>query len=308
MRISGTTKLIGILGHPVSHTLSPRMHNAAFEAMGLDICYIPLEVLPEDLEKAITGMKAMGFLGANVTIPHKVDVARLVDRLEGIASITGAINTIVNKSGMLVGHNTDGAGFIRALEEAVDVDYPKAKPLLIGAGGAARSIALALAEKNIERLTIVNRNRQRSEDLKVLLTKTFPQLPVETMTFEDDLEEPILSSNIVINATSVGLEDNLKMPEVPVDRLTKDHVVCDIVYTQDQETQFLTAARGKGATTLGGLGMLLHQGAAAIQLWTGVEPPIDVMRGAIESRRTDNPADSQKATANRRDPGCEGSR
>lgn len=307
MRISGTTKLIGILGHPVSHTLSPRMHNAAFEAMGLDICYVPLEVPPEDLQEALAGMRAMGFLGANVTVPHKINAAKMMDRLEGIAAITGAINTIVNKSGSLVGHNTDGAGFIRALEEGVDIDFPSAQPLIIGAGGAARAIALALAEKSIKRLTIVNRNRQRSEDLSSLLTHSFPGLSVEIMTFDDDLTGSIASSNVVINATSIGLEGNLKMPPVPVDRLTKDHVVCDIVYTQTQETQFLMAARGKGAITLGGLGMLLHQGAAAIQLWTGVEPPIDVMRGAIESKRTDNTADSQKAAANRRDPGSKGS-
>jgi shikimate dehydrogenase len=283
------------------------MHNAAFEAMGLDICYIPLEVTPDDLSDAIAGMKAMGFLGANVTIPHKVNAAKMMDKLMGIAAITGAVNTIVSESGSLVGHNTDGAGFIRALAEVVDVDFQTAQPLILGAGGAARSIAVALAEKGVKLLTIVNRTRQRSEDLSALLTHSFPHLSIEIRIFEDDLEDSIESSNIVINATSVGLESNLKMPQVPVDRLTKDHVVCDIVYTQTQETQFLTTARGKGATTLGGLGMLLHQGAAAIQLWTGVEPPIDVMRGAIESKRTDNSADSQEVAADRRDPGGQGS-
>lgn len=307
MDISGTTKLIGILGHPVAHTISPQMHNAAFKAMGLDICYIPLEVHPDALKDAIAGIKAMGFLGANITIPHKVEAAKLMDRLEGIAAITGAVNTIVNESGSLIGHNTDGVGFIRSLEETVDIDFQAAEPMIIGAGGAARSIAVALAEKHVKRVTILNRTRERSETLTVLLAKAFPDLPVEILTFEDDLKGPILSSNLVINATSLGLKSNLKMPPVPVDRLTKDHVVCDIVYTQTQETKFLTAARGKGATTLGGLGMLLHQGAAAIQLWTGVEPPIDVMRGAIESKRTDNPADSQKAAADWRDPGNEGS-
>jgi|SRR5665811_1515897 len=292
MQISGTTKLIGILGHPVSHTLSPRMQNAAFQSMGLDICYVPLDVSPEALKDAIDGIKAMGFIGANVTIPHKVDAANMMDRLERIAAITGAVNTIVNESGSLVGHNTDGIGFIRALEEVVDVDFQTARPLIIGAGGAARSIAVALAEKSIERLTVINRDRQRSSDLKVMLNASFPDLPVEISTFEEDMEGPILASNIVINATSIGLEGSLKMPPVPVDRLTKDHVVCDIVYKQSQETPFLAAAGGEGATTLGGLGMLLHQGAAAIRLWTGVEAPIGVMRGAVESKRTDKSADS----------------
>lgn len=292
LQISGTTKLIGILGHPVSHTLSPRMQNAAFQAMGLDICYVPLDVPPEALKDALAGMKAMGFIGANVTIPLKVDAASMMDRLEGIAAITGAVNTIVSKSGSLVGHNTDGVGFMRALEEVVDVDFKAAKPLIIGAGGAARSIAVALAEKGVKRLIIINRNSQRSSELRVMLNNSFPDIPVETMTFEEDMEGAFLASNIVINATSIGLEGNLKMPPVPVDRLTKDHVVCDIVYKQSQETPFLAAAGGQGATTLGGLGMLLHQGAAAIHLWTGVEAPIGVMRGAIESKRTDNSAGS----------------
>jgi shikimate dehydrogenase len=282
LNITGKTKLIGILGHPVSHSLSPRMQNAAFDALGLDICYVPLEVMPEDLENAVRGLTAMRFIGANVTIPHKVPVAGLVDRLEGAAAITGAVNTIVNEQGSLVGHNTDGSGFIRSLAEIVSIDFTAEAALLVGSGGAARSIAVALAEKGIGRLAIINRSRDNAEELKDLLASNFPAMSITIRTPEDENEDLISSSKIVINATSVGLEGDLKMPPLQVDRLTNDHVVCDIVYTQSQETPFLVAARGKGATTLGGLGMLLHQGAAAIHLWTGIEPPIDVMRGAIE--------------------------
>lgn len=283
MKITGNTKLIGILGNPISHTLSPRMQNAAFEAMGLDICYVPLEVAATDLEDAIHGLKAMRFLGANITIPHKVQAAQLVDRLEGAAAVTGAVNTIVNDSGSLVGHNTDGTGFIRSLKEVARINFAAEAALLIGAGGAARSIAVALAEEGINRLTIINRTRAHAEEIKSLVLVNFPDLSIMVRTPEEDNEELLMGSKLVINATSAGLEGNLKMPPAAVDRLTKDHVVCDIVYTQSQETPFLVAARGKGASTLGGLGMLLHQGAVAIQLWTGFEPPIDVMRGAIES-------------------------
>ena len=282
MDITGGTKLIGIVGFPVSHTLSPRMHNSAFNALGLDISYVPLEVKPEDLPDAIHGLKAMGFLGANVTVPHKVRAAELMDRLEGDAVITGAINTIVLQDGRLIGHNTDGIGFIKSLEEVMKNDLNNASALLIGAGGAARSIAVSLAEKNIKQLSIINRSRQRAEELGDLLKRNFPALPLEVRTLDEANEDLVISSKIVINATSIGLEGDLKMPPLAVDKLTKDHVVCDIVYTQSQETPLLSAARGKGANTMGGLGMLLHQGAAAIHLWTGVDPPIDVMREAIE--------------------------
>ena len=282
MDITGETKLIGILGFPVAHSLSPRMQNSAFDALGLDIRYVPLEVKPKDLPDAVRGLRAMGFLGANVTIPHKVRAAELVDRLEGEAVITGAINTIVLQDGHLVGHNTDGIGFIKSLEEVTNNELRKSSALLIGAGGAARSIAVALAEKGIKQLAIINRSRDRAEELADLLQRNFPSLHLELRSPEDANEDLVISSKIVINATSIGLKGDLKMPPLAVDKLTKDHVVCDIVYTQSQETPLLLAARGKGASTMGGLGMLLHQGAAAIHLWTGVDPPIDVMREAIE--------------------------
>ena len=282
MEITGRTKLIGILGYPVSHSLSPRMQNAAFDAMNLDIRYVPLEVKPEDLGDAVAGLKAMGFLGANVTIPHKVPVVEFMDRLEGAASITGAVNTIVNRDGVLIGHNTDGAGFIKSLEEVKKGDFSTTAALLIGAGGAARSIAVVLAERGISQISIINRSRDRAEELAKLLKRNFPALPVEIRMPDEANEDIVVSSKIIINATSVGLEGDLKMPPLAVDKLTKDHVVCDIVYTQSQDTPLLSAARGKGASTLGGLGMLLHQGAVAIHLWTGVDPPIEVMREAIE--------------------------
>jgi len=297
VNITGKTKLIGILGHPVTHSLSPRMQNAAFNALGLDICYVPLDVKPENLDDALRGLTAMRFIGANVTIPHKVAVAERMDRLEGAAAITGAVNTILNQEGTLVGFNTDGQGFIRSLEEVATLDFKNEAALMVGAGGAARSIAVALAERGIERLAIINRSERRAKALQALLARNFPDLPVEILSLDDDSNELLASSKIVINATSIGLTGDLKMPPLAVDKLTKDHVACDIVYTQSRETPFLSAARVNRATTLGGLGMLLHQGAAAIHLWTGVEPPIDVMRGAIESQRTNSQKDPQETAA-----------
>jgi shikimate dehydrogenase len=260
------------------------MQNAAFQAMDLDLCYVPLLVKPDDLKQAVAGLKAMNFLGANVTIPHKVEIFNYMDILADSAAKTGAINTILNENGILTGHNTDGEGFIRALEEEVKLDYEEISPFLIGAGGAARSIAVALAEKGVRSLTILNRTRERADALNTLLSDKFPQMKVKIVAPEEDYGSLISSSKLLINSTPLGMLDELKRPPLDVDRVTEDHVVCDIVYTKKQETPLLVAARKKGAKTVGGKAMLLHQGAVAIHLWTGMMPPVDLMRRAIESK------------------------
>ena len=274
--------MLGILGDPVSHSLSPLMHNHACEAMGLDLCYVPLHVKADQLAAAIAGLRAMQFLGANVTIPHKVMAVALMDRLADSAIKVGAVNTIVNDGGLLVGHNTDGAGFIRSLEETISIDYAAATVVLLGAGGAARSVAFALAEKRVSQIVIINRTQERAEELKRLLERDFSSLSIVVKGIDDEYGDLISTGKLVINATSLGLKADLKSAPVWVDRLTKDHVVCDIVYRAQEKNPLLVAARDKGATTLGGLGMLLHQGAIAFHLWTGIEPPIDVMRTSIE--------------------------
>lgn len=284
MQIDGETRLIGILGDPVSHSLSPHMQNAALEAMGLNICYVPLQVKPQFLKDAVSGLKAMRFIGANVTIPHKVAVVEFLDSLDGSASAAGAVNTIVNSDGRLAGYNTDGAGFIRSLEESVKPDYHSWPALIFGAGGAARSVGMALAAKGTPKITIVNRTRATAEELKALLKKNFSSLNVDIFTMNGDYATSLALSRIIINATPLGMEGPLKQAALQVDKLSKAHVVCDLVYSRSlQETPLLLAAKEKGATTLSGLGMLLHQGAAAIHLWTGMEPPVEIMRQAIES-------------------------
>lgn len=282
MHVKGTTRLIGILGDPVSHSLSPGMHNAAYQDMGLDICYVPLHVTPEALESAITGLKAMQFLGANVTIPHKVKVFGLMDSLADSAIRAGAVNTIVNDQGRLVGHNTDGVGFLRALEEKITVDFSLTSVFVSGAGGAARAVCVAVADQGVPRITLINRSRGRADDLKSVLLAEFPALDVIVMTPEEDYGALLAESKLVVNATPLGMNNELKRLPLRVDSLSKDHVVCDIVYTRPQETPLLVAAQEKGATVLGGLGMLLHQGAVAIHLWTSMDPPIEVMRRTIE--------------------------
>lgn len=286
MKVTGKTMLVGIFGDPVSHSLSPLMHNAAYTAMGLDLCYVPLRVTPIDLTAAVAGIRSMHFLGVNVTVPHKVSIVPLLDHVDPNAARVGAVNTIVNENGALVGYNTDGAGFIQALEEAVRIDYQGLQVLVFGAGGAARAISLALAEKGVSVLNIINRDKGRAEGLRATLLEAFPDMSIEIRGLNEEYSALVETSKLVINATSVGMEGRLKGTSFTVDRLSKDHIVCDVVYTTG-ETPLLIAASENGATTLGGLGMLLHQGAEAIRLWSGQEPPLHVMRRAIESERTD---------------------
>lgn len=281
MKIDGKTRLVGILGDPVAHSLSPGMQNAALASLGLNICYVPLPVEPEQLPEAVAGLRAMQFRGANVTIPHKIAVANLLDSLDVSAVRTGAVNTIVNNDGTLTGHNTDGIGFIRALAEVAEVDFSEAPALILGAGGAARAVAVALAENGCPRITIINRTPDRANQLKTLLVSEFPAAEVTVRAWEDDLGEPLAQNRLVVNATSLGMKSNLKQAWAGVDKLTASHVVCDLVYSTKQ-TSLLTAAKEKGATLMGGTGMLLHQGAASFKLWTAREAPLDVMRKALE--------------------------
>ncbi len=284
VHIDGKTRLIGILGDPVAHSLSPRMQNAAFQAAGLNFCYVPLRVKQKQLPAAVEGLRAMQFRGANVTIPHKVPAAELLDCLDRSAARTGAVNTIVNDAGKLTGYNTDGAGFIAALAEAVSVEFPSATAVILGAGGAARSVAVALAEKGVPRIAIINRTLAKARGLKALLKLEFPDIEAVAVGLKEKCDDLIISSKLLVNATSLGMDGDLKRLPVAVDKLTEGHIVCDLVYGGPGDTALLAAAREKGATLMGGLGMLLHQGAASFKLWTSAQPPIEVMRKALESQ------------------------
>jgi shikimate dehydrogenase len=171
---------------------------------------------------------------------------------------------------------------MRALEEVASVVFSDAPVTIFGAGGAARSVAVALAEKGVPRIGIVNRTKEKAEDIQALLASEFPAVEALAIGLDEHFEGLVASSKIVINATSLGMEGHLKTALVPVDKLSKDHIVCDLVYSK-QETPLLVAAKEKRATLMGGLGMLLYQGAASIHLWTGMEPPVEVMRKALES-------------------------
>jgi shikimate dehydrogenase len=270
MEVSGKTKITGIFGYPIEHTISPRMHNAGFNALNLDICYIAFKVRPEELSDAVKAIRALNMLGVNITIPHKESVVRMLDRIDEEASFIGAINTIVNSEGTLVGYNTDGRGFMRSLEEE-NIDIHGKEICIIGAGGAARAISyyLSIDAKKISIFDIdQNKAKRLVNDLLKIRNNVFLSKNIDNV-----------SSDIIINATPLGLKSD-DPPPLNTDLISTETVVCDLVY---KKTNLIREAMKKGAKTLDGLGMLLWQGILAFELWTGITPPIDVMKKALMS-------------------------
>ncbi|MBI5675846.1 MAG: shikimate dehydrogenase [Nitrospirae bacterium] len=271
MDVSGKTKITGLFGYPVEHTLSPAMHNAAFKSLGLDICYVPFNVSPEELPNAVRAVRALNLIGVNITIPHKEKVIPLLDRVSEEASFIGAVNTVVNNEGTLTGHNTDGRGFISSLtEKGVLLDNKEI--LVIGAGGASRAISYYLSEK-ASKLFLYDVDKPKAERLISDLKK------IRNNVFRLDDTKDIGTPNIIINATPLGLKQEDPLPLNP-DFITPDTVVCDLIY---KKTKLLQEADNRGAVTLDGLGMLLWQGVLAFELWTGFKPPVDLMRKALLS-------------------------
>ena len=273
------TRIIALLGHPVAHSVSPQFQQAALDALGIDARYEAWDTPPEELPIAIERLRSGDLLGANVTVPHKVEALRLVDRLDAAAEEAGAINVIVNRLGQLHATNTDAHGIARALE-AARVEVRGARVLLVGAGGAARAAILALRQGGAERVTIVNRTPDRAADLEPLgggLDLRFAPLDPSDATFRGAAR----SARIIIQSTSVGMHHGPAEGESPVPAawLGADHVAFDLVYTP-QETPFLRDAKRAGAQTIGGIEMLVHQGAEAFRLWTGQEAPVEVMYAA----------------------------
>ncbi|MBI4837792.1 MAG: shikimate dehydrogenase [Nitrospirae bacterium] len=276
MDVSGKTKIIGLFGFPVEHTLSPAMHNAAFKAMGLDMRYLPFKVSPQDLPHAVRAIRALNLTGVNVTVPHKEKVISLLDEVDKEAQFIGAVNTIVNKDGKLTGYNTDGRGFMQSLSEA-GIQVCGKKILIIGAGGASRAISYYLSEK-AGKLVLFDIDKKKAgrliRDLRKIRKNVFP-FNLQPSSFNLAFNE----LDIIINATPLGLKKGDPLP-VNINNLHKKHIVCDLIY---RRTPFLDKASKKGCKTLNGLGMLLWQGVFAFELWTGKKPPVTVMQKALKS-------------------------
>jgi shikimate dehydrogenase len=277
--VTGTTRVIGIIGDPVSHSLSPLLHNAAFAALGLDLVYVPLPVRAAALGAAVEGLGALGFRGANVTVPHKGAVLPYLSWLDADARSAEAVNTIVVDGLQRRGYNTDVEGVRAALVEACGETLRGASGLLLGAGGAARAAALALARLGVE-LTVVNRTAAAAERLAALCVAAVPGAAIAWRPLSELTAERVRSSRLLVNATSLGMAGAGKVPAALADNVTAGHVVLDVVYALG-DTDLLARARARGAIVVDGLSMLVHQAAAAFTLWTGEPAPLKVMRDAI---------------------------
>jgi shikimate dehydrogenase len=280
--ISSTTGLVGLFGHPVAHSKSPQMHNAAFAEMGLDYRYLAFDVLPERIGAAVEAIRALGLRGANVTIPHKVSVMPHLDEISEAAALIGAVNTIVNENGRLIGHNTDGIGYLTALREETGFDVADKQVLLLGAGGAARAVAAQMALAGAARLTIAARQAEKAAELAAHLA---PHAATDSVTFDSlqgEKAETVGEYDLVVNTTPVGMHPHVDAVPLPTELLRAGQLVSDLIYNP-RLTRFLLEAERRGCRVHGGLGMFVHQGAHAFSMWTGSAAPADVMRRTVES-------------------------
>ena len=271
MVVNGKTKITGIFGYPIEHTLSPLMHNAAFKDLGLDNCYVPFLVKPDDLTYAVQAIKALSMLGVNITIPHKENVLPLLDKIDKEAAFIGAVNTITNIDGILTGYNTDGRGFMSSLdEEGISIEGKEV--LIVGTGGACRAVSYYLSEK-ASKLSLFDIDRPKAEKLANDLKEIRDNIHLL------DRIENMGSPDMIINATPLGMKPDDPSP-VDMKHITSGMVVYDLVY---KNTSLLREAARKGAKTINGSGMLLWQAVLAFELWTGVKPRVDLMRNVLLS-------------------------
>ena len=268
---------LGIIGYPIGHSMSPVFQQAALDACGVDARYVAYQVAPDEVEEFVSGLRQPGIKGINVTVPHKLAVMPYLDEIDDWASEAGAVNTIVNRDGRLTGHNTDGYGFLRALREGAGFEPRSRRTLILGAGGAARGVVLALAREGVGELTIANRTTERAEDLAQLArgrnitTRAIPLSGTE-------LTEAAANAELIVNCTTIGMSHGPGEDETPLpgNAIPATALVNDLVYNPLQ-TRLLREAAQVGAKTLGGIQMLVYQGAASFEMWLERAAPVAVM-------------------------------
>lgn len=278
------TRVYGVLGYPVSHSLSPIMHQAAFEARGLDALYTPFAVPAKDLKAVLFGLHGAGIDGLNVTIPHKERIVRALGRrasVDPVAKAVGAVNTLVRTANGFACHNTDVVGFRQVLAKELRVDCRGKHILLLGAGGAAKAVAWVLVHARPERITVANRTKSRADALRRWMRRQAPGVQVEVVPFERRaLGRAIQEAELLVNTTSLGLRKSDPLPVDPA-ALRKGMAVADLVY-RSPTTALVRAARRRGALAVDGLPMLVYQGAESFRLWWGRPAPVEAMRRAVE--------------------------
>lgn len=277
MTLSGRTEVFAVIGDPIEHTLSPAMHNAAFEHLKLDYVFLAFRVTLDEVEKALQGVRVLGIRGLNVTMPHKHAVTEFIDEADATVKFLRSANTILNQRGRLRAFNTDGIGAAKALRNN-GVDLAGKKVLLLGAGGAAKAIAFTLA-KEVDEVCILNRDAMKARELASIL-EPFGRKVVGDELSPKRIQAELYNSDILINATSVGMAPNAFGSLIQPSWLRTNLHVMDIVY-KPNETKLILDAKAVGAKVTTGAEMLLHQGAASFEIWTQCKAPLDVMRNAL---------------------------
>lgn len=276
------TKRVVLIGHPVAHSLSGAMHQAAFDALGIDARYELWDRPPIALAEAIEALRGDEFLGANVTIPHKERVVPMVDRLTDDAQATGAVNTITKDGRRLIGHNTDVPGFKVALDRLVGRQKMPRQAVVLGAGGGARAVVFGLITEGFQRVIVFNRHLHRAEALVRHFARSAAHMELRAMPWHESIiEAELTKTKVLVNATSVGLTEENESP-IPAEIIPPELLVLDLIYNR---TKLLRDAEAAGCTVMDGEVMLLHQGAAAFTLWTGEEAPLEVMAAALREAR-----------------------
>ncbi|MCY9658522.1 shikimate dehydrogenase [Paenibacillus chondroitinus] len=275
--IDSHTILYGVFGDPIRHSRSPIMLNRAFQEADINAVYAAFHVRPDALGDAVRGIRALGYRGINVTIPHKVEVMQYLDEIDEGARIVGAVNTIVNENGKLIGYNTDGIGYVRSLKEETGIDLKGKSVLVLGAGGAARGVAYALAKEGAGCIYIANRTKERALEL----AETISAFTKTVGLGLDEIANVVDEVQFVLNTTSAGMHPNTEELPMQVELLKEHHLVSDLIYNP-RITRFLREAEAKGARIHGGLGMFIYQGAFAFEYWTGKPAPVAAMRQVVE--------------------------
>lgn len=259
-------KLFGVMGDPIAHSMSPVMHNDLFDHYRIDAAYVPFHVSKGNLEAAVNGLRAIRVAGFNVTVPYKTEIMDLLDEIDPLAKAIGAVNTVVNKEGKLVGYNTDGRGFVRGLKEQLSTLADK-KVLMIGAGGAAKAIYFSMAEAGVQKIALYNRTPAKAEELR----NSCP-FQVETEVFDkEQAEEQLADYDLLIQTTSIGMAPNIDESPLLLKEVKSGSLASDIIYNP-LETKFLREASSAGARIQNGIEMFVYQGALAFEIWTGIFP------------------------------------
>lgn len=285
MILSGKTKVYGIFGDPIAHSLSPAMQNHAFRHYEIDAAYVPFHVVPEDLESAVAALRVLNIAGVNVTVPHKEKIIPFLDEIDPATQLIGAVNTVVNNDGVLTGYNTDASGFMRSLRVSMEFEPLGKKIVILGAGGACRAVSVALSFAGVHSIMVANRHPERAENLISGLRPHFQDVDLASSGYDEDAYfDALADADLVVNATSVGLHGE-SLSFLPLERIKGSAFIFDMIYSLSKTT-LIKSAHELNLRSDDGLSMLAAQGEDAFALWTGLQPAQGFMRDFLIRRRT----------------------